>query len=274
MSSYIFIFVVGALVYFYIRYIKINSKKNSQIIEFQKSSPEAVLHEDYYISVGAKTPMRYYFYPVYIFYSKESLALYKKIIVEHVMIEEPFHTVFVNILVFLDKNNDYIKSSHTQEFKLKIRNSGEKGSAYLVYSIKELIYETLFSVFDEIKYSHGRHSAQALLLATAFVHLQKMKQWSYLSSETEDEVEQCILIAKAFMKSESWQRTLVSEIIRNIKDHHDEFSFVNFYFERARRFAKEHPYVEQQHDGQMLLPRLDTSIHTKKSLYTIGDFCV
>lgn len=273
MSSYIFIFVVGALVYFYVRYIKINSKKNSQIIEFQKSSPEAVLHEDYYISVGAKTPMKYFFYPVYIFHSKESLELYKNIIVKPIMIEEPFHTTFVNILVFLDKNDDCIKSNRTQEFKLKIRNSGEKGCAYLVYSIKGLIFETLHSVFDYTNDSYRRSSVQALLLATAFVHMQKMRQWSYLNNETEDDVEQCILIVKSFIKDESSPRTLVIDMIKKIKENDGKFGFLNRYFERAKQFAKEYPYVQYQDGEQKLLPG-SISIHSKKSLYTIGDFGV
>lgn len=278
MWLYVFIFIVVLFVaYLYIRSIRVDDNKKVDICkttELQTSSQKAVLPREHYVSVGAKSELKYYFYPVYIFHSKESLALYKKIIVKHVMIEEPFHTAFVNILVFLDKNDDCIKSNRTQEFKLKIRNSSEKGSAYLVYSIKELIFETLLVVFEKVKYSYGRYSAQALLLATAFVHMQKMRQWSYLSSESGGEVEQCILIAKAFMENESWQRAFVFEMITNIKEHHNELSFVSSYFEHAKRYAKEYPYVKHQHDEPKLLPSFSTSIHTKKSLYTIGDFGV
>lgn len=243
-------------------------------LELQNSTQEVVSPPEYYIPVGTKSPIKYYFYPVYIFHSKESLALYKKIIVEHTMIEEPFHSAFVNILIFLDKNDDCIKSNHTQEFKLKIRKSGDKGSAYLVYSIKELIFETFFDVFDDVKKKYKRDSAQAILLATAFVHMQKMRQWTFLKSEAEDEIGQCLLIAKSFMKSESRQRTLVFEMIENIKEYQEEFSFVNFYFEYAKRCTKEYPYVEHKHNEQNLLPRFGTSIHIKKSLYTIVDFGV
>ncbi|MBW6489104.1 hypothetical protein [Sulfurimonas sp.] len=218
--------------------------------------------------------MKYYFYPIYIFHSKESLELYKNIIVAYAMIEEPFHTTFVHILLFLDKNDDSIKSNRTQEFKLKIRNSGEKGSAYLVYSIKELIFKTLLRVFNEFNGSYGKYFLQALLLATAFVHLQKMRQWQYLSSEDEDEVEQCILIAKSFMKNESRQRTHVFEMIKKIKEYDEEFSSINFYFESAKRFAQEYPYVEHHYHEQKLLPSFSTITPSRKSLYALKDFGV
>ncbi|MDD3505850.1 MAG: hypothetical protein PHX65_04800 [Sulfurimonas sp.] len=264
------------VIYIYIRFLRADNNKKidtGTTIEVQKTSQEAALPREYYVLVGAKTPMRYYFYPVYIFHSKESLGLYKNIIVKHLMIEEPFHTAFVNILIFLDKNDDCIKSNRTQEFKLKIRNSGEKGNAYLVYSIKELIFETLYSVFDYTNGSYGRRSIQALLLATAFVHMQKMRQWSYFSSEVGSEIEQCISIAKSFMKDESSLRRLVFDMIKKIKENDGEFGFVNRYFESAKRFAKEYPYVQHQDGEQKLLPG-STSIHSKKSLYTIGDFGV
>lgn len=278
MGLYIFIFIVVLLIYLYIRHKEANTKaikERETPVKIQNNSKEIVLHREYYVQVGAKTPMKFYFYSVYIFHSKESLALYKNIIVKHLIIEEPFHTVFVNILIFLDKNDDCIKSNRTQEFKLKIRNNGEKGSAYLVYSIKELVFETLSSVFDETKYSHNKHSIQIVLLATAFVHMQKMRQWSYLSNETEDEVEQCILIAKSFMKNGCSQRTLVFDMIKKIKENSEEFSFVNRYFESAKRFAKNYPYVQLQDGGeQKLLPGFSKSIYSKKSLYRIDDFGV
>lgn len=277
MWLYVFVFIsVLFVAYLYLRFARLEDNKmdTSTTLELQNSSKGTAptLSEYHYVLVGAKSELKYYFYPVYIFHSKESLELYKKIIVKHVMIEEPFHTVFVNILMFLDKNDDGIKSNHTQEFKLKIRNRGEKGSAYLVHSIKELIFETLFDVFDDVKKNYKRYSAQALLLATAFVHMQKMRQWSFLVKEAKDEIGQCFLIAKSFMKSESRQRAFVFEMIEKIKENDGELSFVNFYFENAKRFAKEYPYVEHQHDEPKLLPSFSTSIHTKKSLYTIGDF--
>lgn len=273
MGLYIFIFIVVLLIYLYIRHKEANTKaikERETPVKIQNNSKETVLHREYYVQVGAKTPMKYFFYPVYIFHSKESLELYKNIIVKPMMIEEPFHTTFVQILLFLDKNDDCIKSNRTQEFKLKIRNSGEKGNAYLVYSIKELIFETLYSVFDYTNSSYGRPSIQALLLATAFVHMQKMN----LSNETGSEAEQCILIAKSFMKNESSQRALVFDMIKKIKENDGEFSFVDFYFEKAKLFAKEYPYVQHKYGEQKLLPTFSKSIHSKKSLYSIGDFGV
>ncbi|TKI69068.1 hypothetical protein FCU45_08895 [Sulfurimonas crateris] len=218
--------------------------------------------------------MKYYFYPIYIFHSKESLELYKNIIVAYAMIEEPFHTTFVHILLFLDKNDDFIKSNRTQEFKLKIRNSGEKGSAYLVYSIKELIFRTLLSLFQDTQSKYGKHTMQALLLATAFVYMQKMRQWQYLTNETKDEVEQCTLVAQSFMKNETWQREYVFQMIKKIKEYDEEFSFINFYFESAKRFAQEYPYVEHHYHEQKLLPSFSTITPSRKSLYALKDFGV
>ncbi len=188
------------------------------------------------------------------------------------MIEEPFHTTFVHILLFLDKNDDFIKSNRTQEFKLKIRNSGEEGSAYLVYSIKELIFGTLLSLFQDTQSKYGKHTIQALLLATAFVHMQKMRQWQYLSNEIQDEVEQCTLVAQSFMKNETWQREYVFQMIKKIKEFDEEFSFINFYFESAKRFAKEYPYVERRYNKQKFLTSFSTITHAQKFLCTPKDF--
>lgn len=273
---YIYLIILTALVFIYLflKYKRIDTKpiKKSDML-IKTCTTEAVPPpQKHYILVGYKSPMKYFFYPVYIFHSKESLELYKNIIVEYAMIEEPFHTTFVQILLFLDKNDDSIKSNRTQEFKLKIRNSGEKGSAYLVYSIKELILKTILSVFQNSKGRYGKHTTQALLLATAFVHLQKIRQWQYLSNETQDEVEQCSLIAQFFMKKESWQREYVLQMIQKIKDSDEEFSFVNFYFESAKRFAKEYPYVEHRYHEQKLLPSFSTITHAQKSLCTPKDF--
>ncbi len=274
MSFYLLVVMAILFVYLFIRGKKTVTKpiqKSDTSIKI--STEEAVLPlQEHYVVVGHKSPMKYYFYPVYIFHSKESLELYKNIIVAYAMIEEPFHTTFVNILLFLDRNDDGIKSNRTQEFKLKIRNSGEKGSAYLVYSIKELILRTLLHVFQDTKSRYGKHTAEALLLATAFVYMQKMRQWHYLTNETQDEVEQCTLVAQSFMKNETWQRVYVLQMIKKIKEFDEEFSFINFYFESAKRFAKEYPYVEHHYDAQKLLPRLSVITHAQKFLYAVKDF--
>lgn len=274
MVLYIFIFVVVLLIYLFLKYRKIDTESiKKRDTPIKTCISEAVSPpQEHDVVVGYKSPMKYYFYPIYIFHSKESLELYKNIIVAYAMIEEPFHTTFVHILLFFDKNDDFIKSNRTQEFKLKIRNSGEKGSAYLVYSIKELIFGTLLSLFQDTQSKYGKHTMQALLLATAFVHMQKMRQWQYLTNEIQDEVEQCTLVAQSFMKNETWQREYVFQMIKKIKEFDEEFSFINFYFESAKRFAKEYPYVEHHYGAQKLLPRLSAITHAQKSLYAVKDF--
>lgn len=274
MVLYIFIFVVVLLIYLFLKYRKTDTESiKKRDTPIKTCISEAVSPpQEHDVVVGYKSPMKYYFYPIYIFHSKESLELYKNIIVAYAMIEEPFHTTFVHILLFLDKNDDFIKSNRTQEFKLKIRNSGEKGSAYLVYSIKELIFGTLLSLFQDTQSKYGKHTMQALLLATAFVHMQKMRQWQYLTNEIQDEVEQCTLVAQSFMKNETWQREYVFQMIKKIKEFDEEFSFINFYFESAKRFAKEYPYVEHHYGAQKLLPRLSAITHAQKSLYAVKDF--
>ena len=272
MSLYLLILIAIFFFYLFMRGKKTDTKPIQKSDTSLKISTEKAVPppQEHYVIVGDKSPMKYFFYPVYIFHSKESLELYKNIVVEYAMIEEPFHTTFVQILLFLDKNDDSIKSYRTQEFKLKIRNSGEKGSAYLVYSVKELIFKTILSVFQNTKGRYGKHTAQALLLATAFVHLQKMRQWQYLSSE--DEVEQCSLIAQFFMKNETWQREYVFQMIKKIKEHDEEFSFVNFYFESAKRFVKEYPFVERRYNKQNFLTSFSTITHAQKFLCTPKDF--
>lgn len=276
MSFYLLIFMSILFFYLFMRYKKIDTKPTTN-----SGTPPKILTEkavkppqEHHVIVGYKSPMKYYFYPVYTFHSKESLELYKNIVVAYAMIEEPFHTTFVNILLFLDKNDDCIKSDRTQEFKLKIRNSGKKGSAYLVYSIKELIFRTLSSLFQDTQSKYGKYTMQALLLATAFVYMQKMRQWQHLNSQTLDEIGQCSLIAQSFMKNKTWQRVYALQMIKKIKERDEEFSYINFYFESAKCFAKEYPYVEHHSDVQKLLPSLSTITPSQKSLYTLKDFSV
>ncbi len=127
------------------------NKKETQSKEIKKSK-EVVLHFQ-------TDPIKISVYTLYTFHSFRIDNFYKKIVINRLFIDEPFHTTFVQLLQIYDHTESWIKSQKTKEIKLKIRtkNGGfQEGTSFKIYSVTEIIFNFLGNIleyFDNYKYS-------------------------------------------------------------------------------------------------------------------------
>ena len=185
----IFIIIFLALSYFYYSIktvVKVDIvEKKTVIVESEKKEiqQEVLLHlnTDF---------VKYNFYNLDTFYSRNASNLYTKLVVRTLWIEEPYHSTFVKVLQIINKTESWIRSNNTKIIKLKIRqNNGsfQKGTSFKVYSLSSISFEFANRVLTYfIKKRSTKINIQTTIFAVLLYHADKIQEIQYLCSDNID----------------------------------------------------------------------------------------
>ncbi len=220
------------------------------------------------IKVGSCCKVRYNYCIASNFNSHQAKELYTNIIVANLWIKEPFHTVFISILKFLEDNDDCIKSESTSTIKIKIVKINESANAYKVYSIRELIFTTLADVYKQIEDEYNVEDIQIILLATLLFKIDLLRSMSSVYNDIDN-----INCSEIFLdKFENSKKILY--VIKQIRQGTKQFNFINIIFQNSKKFATEFPY-EDSHVSQKNLLTLSNYVpNIKKNLINSDEFYV
>ncbi len=261
---FLFLIIIGLYIFYILKYKKVPEPEIQQTI--QKKS--VVEEEKYYIDIGSKSIVKYYYYPIYYFKDYKSKELYAKIIIKNNWIKEPFHTIFVTILNFLYDHDDCIKSQTTASFKIKIANTNSSAYAYKVYSLKELILSTIENVYDQVQNEYNVKDIQNILLATLLCKVDLFRSMSTVYKDIDS-----MNFSKIFLDKYD-NKHIVLDVIKMIKNHHKQFNFINTTFENSKKYAKEYPYEDSEINNTCLLSISEYKLNINKKLLDYDSFNV
>ena len=237
-----------------------------EIIE-EKEVP-IVPKKEHYVEVGSCSIVKYNYCLPSSFQNYQTMKLYSDIIVSNIWLDEPFHTVFVTILKFIENNNDCIKSETTNTIKIKIARTNESANAYKVYSIRELIFMTVLEVYGQIKNDYNTKDIQIILIATLLFKIDLLGSMSYVYHDIDN-----VNYSDIFLdKCENSQKVLY--VIKQIRQEDEQFNFINIIFQNSKKFATEFPYEDSQKLHKKLLTLSNYTPKIRKRLMDSSEFYV
>lgn len=210
--------------------------------EIQEQKKEMVL----YFNTDS---VKFYFYDPNTFKSIMAVDLYKKIIVNNLWIDEPFHSNFVKILQIIDKNESWIKSKKTKELKLKIRkNNGnfEQGTSFKVYSLRDLSFQFLSEIFDYFRrHRSTKINIQNTLLASVLLNIHNVLELKHWSENGLTSDESRLFLASKILENYTYKNEVIS-ILDLIHQNHFSVKFILDIYGETIRWQREYPYVEKE----------------------------
>ena len=195
--------------------------------------------------------VRFAFYNVHILLNYQSRKFYKKVVVDDLAIDEPFHTTFVQLLQIYDHTGSWIKSKKTKEIKLKIRTKNgnfQEGTSFKVYSVSETIFDFLGNIlecFDNYRYS--KNDQKNVILAALVWKLNLVMELKYLCKKDLDVIEKRECLGKKILKHHEKNHD-VFRILRMLEAKHENLFFVFESYEKALQWQQEYPYVQKDEE--------------------------
>ena len=203
--------------------------------------------------------IKHYFYNPSMFNSFMSNCLYKKVIVDQLWLEEPFHSTFVKILQIIDKSDSWVKSKRTKELKLKIRKNNskyEQGISFKVYSLSDLSFDFTSNIFEYFKKNIStKKNIQNTLLASLLFNVNNVKEINHWCEKelTDDELRLCLV--DIILKEYTHQNEVIHIFNLILKDDYS-VQFILHIYNEVVRCQQEYPYVQKEKEE---LPTLDIS---------------
>ena len=219
--------------------------------------------------------VRFAFYNVHILLNYQSRKFYKKVVVEDLTIDEPFHTTFVQLLQIYDHTESWIKSQKTKEIKLKIRTksgSFQEGTSFKVYSVSEIIFDFLGNILEHFdNYRYSKNDQKNVILAALVWKLDLVMELKYLCEKDLDVVEKRECLGKKILKHYEKNHD-VFQILRMLEAGHENLLFVLESYEKALKWQREYPYV-QKDEEQYSTIRLENLVDKNlKKLISLDTF--
>ncbi len=253
--------IVMSIAFILIIFFRRKPEKIKQVQQNEPSQNQAVKTlKQHSVKVGSFCKARYDFYPISVFKTCLGEQLYKDIIVENLWIQEPFHTVFITLLKFYEDHDDCVKSESTNTIMIKIAKTNEAANAYKVYSVQELVFRTVYDVYNYIKHKYTDNDIQLLLIATLLFKIDLLRSMSQIFENNRN------LICEKILPKKCRNCQKIMQIINQIRAGEEQFDFINIIFQNSKRIAYEYPYEDSQKLQNDLLPlsRYDPKI--KKNL--------
>lgn len=258
-------FIYLVIIYFF------NRRRTEEII-IENEVPAIEQKKEILLRLNTDSVKFSFYYPI-TFKSIAAKNLYKRIIVDQLMIDEPFHSDFVKILRLIDQSESWIKSKNTKELKLKIRkNNGkfERGTSFKVYSLRDLSFQFSSEIFEYLKRNKStKIYIQNTLLAVLLFNIYNVKEIKYLCNKDLTDEELTLCLSSIILENYTYKNEIL-EILNLIQQNHSSVKFILKIYDEAVRWQQEFPYIEKE--GQDI-NELDIScLLNQKKLIAIDAF--
>ena len=166
---------------------------------------------------------------------QETQMLYKKVILQNLWINEPFHSTFFKLLLILNENYFFIRDPFSKVITSNLRNDSNlmiKVESYSVLSVLEIIAYCMGNCMSEIN-KFRKNDAQNITFALMLLVLQK--------SENMTDVD--LLDMKKHLFENYPNANLVEHILYLFKHHDERFEFIPLIYDLAVKHLNRYPYV-------------------------------
>jgi|GEM_PF-5541770 len=188
------------------------------------------------------------FYSLDLFKYYGAKNIYKKIVVEKLYIDEPFHTSLVKLLQIFDKTQSWIKSKNTKEIRLKIRKKNgnfEEGTSFKVYSISEIIVDFLDNILEYFNRNlYSKEDQKNIILAALVWKIDLVEELKYIWIENLSDTGLREYLGKKILKHQDVNYD-VFRILRMIENKHVNVQFVFKVYDNTLCSQQEYPYVSK-----------------------------
>ena len=245
--------LVITLLLFIININKINID-DKQEIEAEKSVKDEVVQPEkskeiiLYFNTDF---VRFTLFDVHFLLNYQSRNFYKRVVVDKLFIDEPFHTTFVQLLQIYDRTESWVKSEKTKEIKLKIRKKNgnfQEGTSFKVHSVSEIFFDFLGNIleyFDNVRYS--KSDQKNVILATLVWKLDLVVEIEYLCEKYLNDIEKRDCLAKNILRYHEKNHDIF-QILRMLEVGHENLLFVFESYEKALKWQREYPYVQKEEE--------------------------
>jgi hypothetical protein len=282
MYYYIAIAVIVLVVLFVIYKFNINDEQEIDSAESEKKedikpekSKEVILHFNTDLA-------KFSFYNTDIFKNYRAGQLYKKVVVTKLFIDEPFHTVFTQLLQIYAHTHSWIKSSKTKEIRLKIRTKDakfEEGISFKVYSISEIVFDLLENIlehFDKKKNKKKRYTKEDqknIILSVLIWKLDCVKEFKYLCDKNLNDIKFRECLAKKILR-EYDENHNIFQILQMLEEGHKKVQFIFRLHDRAMKWQQEYPYVSKGEEEYIKINIDKLANQHMKNLMRVDSFSV
>jgi hypothetical protein len=160
---------------------------------------------------GEQEWIKYYIFPPSTFQSNVILNLYKDVVVVKLWIKEPFHTTFVSILNFVDKNSFYIRVPLTRKIVVNLRtpqNKTVKTEVFEVFDAKEVVTKMIADIVKNIDIKSFDESLGFIILTFFAFTISKIDNIdAYIKADNKSEVLE--FVVKRFCKNYNQQYFII-----------------------------------------------------------------
>jgi len=242
--------------------VKEKSKFETQEVKEEVKEVRLYLNTDH---------MKYYLYRPDDFYSPDAKKLYKNIIVDQLLVEEPFHSKFVQIVQLIDKSDAWVKSIKSKELKLKIRKSNskfEQGTSFKVYALSSLSFAFVNSIFEYFRANRStKKHVQNSLLASLLFNINNIKEIKCWCENNLNENALTLCLANTILKNYIYKKEVIN-IIKLMQRSDQSVQFMTRNYTLTIQWQKEYPYVEKENQE---VNRLEISyLNQPKTKYLIS----
>jgi hypothetical protein len=222
------------------------------------------------------------FYNTDIFKNYRAGQLYKKVVVTKLFIDEPFHTVFTQLLQIYAHTHSWIKSSKTKEIRLKVRTKDakfEEGISFKVYSISEIVFDLLENIlehFDKKKNKKKRYTKEDqknIILSVLIWKLDCVKEFKYLCDKNLNDIKFRECLAKKILR-EYDENHNIFQILQMLEEGHKKVQFIFRLHDRAMKWQQEYPYVSKGEEEYIKINIDKLANQHMKNLMRVDSFSV
>jgi hypothetical protein len=230
---------------------KENTQQEMQMQRFLSEQEEQKKKEKLFWieNTGLSSSAKYYLYSSDFFDEFQSQKIYKDIVINNLLLHEPFYTIFTKLLIYWDKNNEWIKSNKTKTIIIKVNY--QTNEAFKVFVKRDLVFQTLVLSFQYlINNKIKKNDICNILLGIIIFYIDN-------NEEKEIFIEQCN------------NPVVINNIISDIENKVDRYSFVDNFFESSKKYVTEYPFVDNNYK---LLPYQNIDIKNLKKLLPLNNF--
>jgi len=242
---YLIVAVIIILFIIYVSKYDIDDKQEIEVDEILEDDTQSKKPKEIIFKFNTDV-VRFSLYSPHIFTNYRAIKLYKKVVINRLFIDEPFHTAFMQLLQIYDHTQSWLKSNKTKEIKLKIRNKNanfEEGISFKVHAVSEIAFDFLGNIleyFNENRYS--KEDQKNILLVALVWKLDCVKELKHLCIENLDDIELREYLAKKILKYHGINHD-VFQILRMLEKKHENVQFIFRMYDKALEWQQEYPYV-------------------------------
>lgn len=271
----IIVILIFALIIYYTSKIGVDDEQEIEpenCIQDRVPQPETSKEVVLYFNTDM---VKFAFYHVHGLLNYQSRKFYKKVVVDKLFLDEPFHTTFIQLLQIYDHTESWIKSQKTKEIKLKIRTkngSFQEGTSFKVYSISEIIFDFLGNIlehFDNNRYS--KNDQKNVILAALAWKLDLVMELKYLCEKDLNCIERRECLGNKILKHHEKNHD-VFQILRMLEARHEKLLFVFEAYEKALKWQREYPYVQKDKEQHKNIHLENLVTKNSKKLISLDAF--